>query len=155
MRLTYAVDDGRRLALSLRASTPLHGLGREAAAGVDWLPSRLPVHLLVEQRLPLDGGPARPAAQLIAGGLVRLPLRLDAEAYGQAGAVLRRGGFADGAARVTRGLLARRGAHLDLGAGIWGAAQRAVARLDAGPSLALTVPAGSAGVRLAVDYGIM
>lgn len=151
-RVTYAVDKAGHVALSARASAPLRGVGREAALGVDIRPTRLPVHLLAEQRLPLDGGPARPALQLIGGGAIHLPFRLVAEGYAQAGGVHRRGAFADGSARLTRKVLARRGFVLDLGAGAWGAAQRGIARLDTGPTLGLTLPAPHRTVRLAVDY---
>lgn len=151
-RLTYAVDTARRVALSARVSTPLRDGGREAAAGIDWQPLRLPLHLLVEERVPLDGGPARPAAQVIGGALLHLPLRVDAEGYGQAGGVYRRGGFADGSVRLARPLLAGHGVRLDLGAGSWAAAQRRVSRVDVGPTLAVTVPAAGATVRLAADY---
>ena len=152
MRVTYALDDAHRLALSARVSTPLRGSGREAAFGVDLRPTRLPIHLLAEARLPLDGGPARPAAQLIGGFAHHLPLGSMAEAYAQGGGVYRRGGFADGAARLTRTLAATRLVSLDLGAGVWGAAQRGVTRLDVGPTLGLTLPARGGSVRLAIDY---
>lgn len=152
MRLSYRIDQGRRIAVSARASAPLNGAGREAAAGLDWQPSRLPLHLLAEQRLPLDGGTPRPAVQLIGGGTLRLPLRLSAEGYAQAGGVYRRGGFADGSARLSRAVLRRTLFTLDLGAGGWGAAQRQVSRLDLGPTIGLTLPARDGTLRLAVDY---
>ena len=152
MRVTYAIGEARRVALSARISAPLRGRGREAALGVDWRPTRLPLQLLVEQRLPLDGGKPRPAAQLIGGTVLRLPLHFSAEGYAQAGGVYRRGTFADGSARLSRALIARAGYTIDLGAGTWGAAQRAVARLDTGPTLGLTLPAQGGTVRLAIDY---
>ncbi|HEU0045338.1 hypothetical protein [Sphingomonas sp.] len=151
-RLTYALGDERRIALSARASTPLRGKGSEAALGVDWQPTRLPIHLLVEARMPLEGGPARPAAQLISGWAGRLPLRLSGEVYAQAGVVAGPGGFADGAARVTHPLLTVGNAQVDAGAGAWGAAQRGVERLDLGPTLGMTVPVKGGAVRLSVDY---
>lgn len=153
-RLTYAVDAARRVRLSARASTPLRGSasGREAAAGVDWRPTDWPVHLLVEARLPLDGGAAAPAAQVVAGIAGRLPFRMEVDAYGQAGAVHRRGGFADGAIRVGRALAELRVARIDLGAGAWGAAQRGAARLDVGPTLGILLPAKGRSVRLSMDY---
>ena len=154
VRLVYAVDEARTIGLSGRLSTPLRGRGREAALGVDWRPTALPVSLLVEQRIPLDGGPARPAAQLIAGMATRLPYRLQLEAYAQAGAVHRRGGFADGAARLTRPLLTSRVATIDLGAGGWGAAQRDAARLELGPTLGVTLPARGATIRVGADYRV-
>lgn len=151
-RLTYAVDRARSLAVSARLSAPLAGRGREAALGIDWRPTPLPIHVLVEQRIPLDGGEPRPAAQLVASLTTRLPLDLTLDLYGQAGAVHRRGGFGDGAARLSRRLFASRLASLDLGAGSWGAAQRNVARLDVGPTVGLSLPAQGGSVRLGVDY---
>ena len=151
-RLTYAVDSNRHVALSGRVSAPLRGHGPEAAAGVDWQPLPAPLHLLVEMRVPLDGGPALPAAQLISGGAARLPLGFQIEGYAQAGAVRRRGAFADGSARVSHRLIERGRTQLDLGGGAWGAAQRGVARIDVGPTAGLSLPAGPAAVRLGLDY---
>ena len=152
VRLTYAVDRDRRVALSGRVAAPLSGRGREAAAGVDWQPLPLPVHLLAEVRAPLDGGSALPAVQVIGGGAARLPFGLLLEGYAQAGAVRTRGAFADGSARVTRPLASIGRARVDLGAGSWGAAQRGVSRVDVGPTLGVAVPAGRASVRLGIDY---
>lgn len=154
VRLTYAIDRARSVALSGRLSAPLSGRVREAALGLDWRPTTLPVYLLIEQRVPLDGGPARPAAQLIGSVHRRLPHDLRLEAYAQAGAVLRRGGFADGAVRLATPLLETRAATVDLGAGGWGAAQRDVARLDFGPTLRLALPARGGSVRLGLDYRV-
>lgn len=152
VRLTYALGEDRRVALSGRLSTPVRGRGREGAMGLDWQPTRLPVHLLVEGRVPLDGGRARPAAQLIAGVAKPLPFRGQFEAYAQAGAVHRRGGFADGSARIVRPVLDTGAARVDFGAGIWGAAQRGASRIDLGPTLSIAVPVGGAAIRLGVDY---
>lgn len=154
-RLTYALDDERRLALSARVSTPTRGRGAELAFGLDLRPTRLPVHLLVEERFGLDGGGARPAAGVIAGFSAALPERSRLDAYGQGGAVWRRGGFVDGAAIVTRPVLERGRTRIELGGGAWGAAQRRVARLDLGPSLAVVAPVAEQAVRLQIDYGIM
>lgn len=154
VRVTYALDAGRAVALSARASTPLRGAGREGAVGIDWRPTRLPVHLLIEQRVSLDTGAMRPAAQAIAGGAVRLPLGLRLDGYGQAGAIHRRGGFADAAAHLVLPVAGGDIATLDVGAGGWGAAQRGVARVDVGPTVGVTVPTRDGSVRLAVDYRV-
>lgn len=156
VRVTYAIDRARSVALSARLSAPLSGRGREAALGLDWRPTALPVSLLVEERLPLDGGPPRPAAQLIGGLTKRLPLGVQIESYAQVGAVYRRGGFADGAARIARPLLASHDVTVDIGAGGWGAAQRGAARLDVGPTIGVALPARvrsvGGSVRLGLDY---
>ena len=154
LRLTYALGDARRVALSGRVSAPVRGRGREAGLGIDWRPTRLPVHLLAEERVSLDGGGGHPAVQLIAGFVQPWPARLSLETYGEAGVIATRGGFADGAARIGRPLLERRAVRLDLAAGGWAAAQRGAARFDIGPSVGLSVPVGKASVRLALDYRV-
>lgn len=151
-RLTYALDGNRRVALSARLSAPISGAGAEAGIGVDIRPTRLPIHLLAEQRVGLDGGGTRPAVAVIAGASTALPGRARLDTYGQGGAVWRRGGFFDGAALVTRSLFQRGRTRLELGGGAWGAAQRQVARLDLGPSVALAAPAGDVALRLQLDY---
>lgn len=56
LRLVYALGDRRRFALVARVATPLEGKGREAAVGIEWQPTRLPIRLVAEQRFVLDGG---------------------------------------------------------------------------------------------------
>ena len=153
-RLTYAVDRERRVALSARISTPLEGKGREAGLGIDLRPGAPPVHLLLEQRFALDGGGSRPAMTIVAGGSTALPGRVRVDAYAQGGAVWRRGGFADGAAVASRTAAERDAVRLEIGAGLWGAAQRRAERLDLGPSAALIAPVGGKAVRLQLDYRV-
>lgn len=153
-RIAYALDRNRRLAAFVRVDTPLSGKGREASVGLDWRPTPLPVRVVVEERVPLDGGSTAPAAGLVGGfgPVLRHGLRL--EGYGQAG-VLARGkgeGFADGAVRATRPIAALTGLSFDLGAGAWGGAQRDAARLDLGPTLGATVPIGKRAIRIALDW---
>lgn len=152
-RATYLVDRRRRIALAARVSTPLEGRGQEAALGVDWQPTAAPLHLVAEQRVPLDGGRSRPAAYVI-GGLdpVAVGGGFRLEAYGQAGAVARTGAFADGAVRLARPVAQAGGLRLDLGVGSWGGAQRGVARLDIGPSAALVLPVAGRAVRVTLDW---
>lgn len=155
VRLSYAIDGARRLALNARVSSALDGTGREVGLGITWRPTRAPVTLLAEERLPLDGGRAGPAVAAV-GGLNPTPVAAGfrLEGYAQAGAVKRGNiqAFADGFVRLTRpvtsGALA-----IDLGAGAWGGAQPGAARLDLGPSLGLTLPpVDGRRLRLTLDW---
>lgn len=155
VRALYTIDRTRRLALSARLATPLSGKGREAALGIDWQPTRLPLHLIAEQRLSLDGGRSGPAV-LAVGGLAptRLAAGFDIEGYVQTGAVARGRiePFADGAARLTRPLVARGGWRLDAGVGAWGGAQRGATRVDIGPTLGLAMPLAGRRLRITADW---
>jgi hypothetical protein len=157
-RLTYTLDTDRRIALSGRVSAPLCGRGSEAAIGVDWQPSRLPVHVIAEQRIGLDGNRGGPTVELVGGiGPVGIAQGVQLDGYAQAGAIARGGieAFADGAARLTHPVVQRDRVRLDLGLGAWGGAQRGAARLDVGPTLGIVVPVGRIGLRLTADCGIM
>lgn len=143
-RLGYRLNEegARPLALSARFYSPVRDLDEaEAAVGIEWQPSRaVPVRLLAERRQAL-GESGRSAFALTAYGGVSDqpvgPLRL--ESYAQAGVVgLRsRDLFADGSARLLAPVAAVPG--LAAGAGLWGAAQPGVSRLDAGPAISLRI----------------
>ncbi|MFS0772536.1 hypothetical protein [Sphingomonas sp. 1P08PE] len=155
VRVTWLLDRRRRLAVSARLSSPLAGRGQEVAAGLDWQPAPAPVHLIVERRIAIDGGRGGTAALVVAGLDPRpLPLGFSIEAYGQAGVVARDrvDGFADGAVRVSRPILRRGGLVLDLGIGGWAGAQRDAARVDIGPTIALTAPIADRRIRLTLDW---
>lgn len=152
-RLLYRLSESRAgtLSLSARAYLPLRRpRGAEAAAGVDWRPLRLPLHLLAErrQRLGRDGRSAF-ALTAYGGGSVALPLKTRLDAYAQAGVVglRRRDLFVDGAARIVR-----RAGPVEIGGGVWGAAQPGVARVDIGPSLALPLRVRAITLRLGADW---
>lgn len=147
-RATYIIADRARIALAARISAPLRGRGREAAFGIGWQPTAAPIHVIAEQRLPLDGGDARPAA-FVTAGLDRAVFgpRFRVDGYGQAGGVLGRGLFVDAAARVTTSV-----ARLHLGLGSWAGAQRGASRIDIGPTAALVLPIADRGVRLTLDW---
>lgn len=148
-RVAWLVSPRHRLAAYGRITTPLSGSGREAALGLEWQPSRAPVRLIAERRFGLDGNPGGTGLGLITGlDTEWRGFRL--EAYGQAGAVLRRRAdpYADGAARGTRTVETSGPVRLGLGAGAWGAAQRDARRLDIGPSATLAVR----NLRLALDW---
>jgi hypothetical protein len=156
LRMTYLLDERRRVALAARIATPLRGRGTEAAIGLDWQPTAAPVHLVLEQRVGLDGARGGPTALAIAG-LNPTPIAAGfrLEAYAQGGVILRDGkaeGFGDGAARLARPVATLGGATLDLGLGAWAAGQRGAARVDAGPTLGVALPVAGRSVRVSLDW---
>ena len=154
LRLTYPLDGAQRVAMSARVSGPLAGMGNEIALGIDWQPTRAPIHVLAEQRVAIDGDASGPMLGLV-GGFGPTPVRRDLvlEGYGQAGVVARRGGgfFADGAVRAARPLGAIRGMAINAGAGLWGGVQPGAGRLDIGPTVDLVLPF-EPRMRLAADW---
>jgi hypothetical protein len=155
LRVAYALGDARRMAIVARVASPLQGKGREAAIGLEWRPTKLPVRLVAEYRVAFDGGGSGPAAGIIAGtGPAPIALGFDLETYGQAGIISRRRTepFAEGAARLSRPAAKLGGAKVDLGLGTWGGAQRGVQRLDIGPSLGVRVPVAGKSLHLSLDW---
>lgn len=155
-RLAYALGRAGRVSVVGRLATPLEGRGREAALGLEWRPTRLPIRLFAEQRFALDRGRGGPSAGVIAGLYEQLPLDFRLEAYGQVGAVKRDRveGFADGVGRMTRAVAKFGPATVDIGAGAWGGAQRRAERLDFGPTIGASVPIAGRNVRLTIDYRV-
>jgi hypothetical protein len=155
LRLAYALTADRRLALAVRASSPLGEGMREVALGVEWQPTRLPVRLVAEHRFALGAGRGGPTLAVV-GGIGPMPLAAGfaLESYAQAGIIGRDGGegYADGAVRIARPVARLGGTRFDLGGGAWGAAQKGARRLDLGPSLSATVPLGRQPVRLSLDW---
>jgi hypothetical protein len=155
LRLAYALTENRRLALAARVSSPLGDGMRELALGVEWQPTRLPVRLVAEQRIALGAGRGGPTLAAVGGiGPVPVAAGFALESYAQAGIIARDGGegYADGAVRIARPLARLGGTRLDLGAGVWGAAQKGATRLDLGPSLSATVPLARQPVRVSLDW---
>ncbi len=149
VRAAWLIAPRHRLAAYGRVTTPLSGAGREVALGMEWQPGRAPVRLIAERRFGLDGNPGGTGLGVITGiDTEWRGFRL--EAYGQAGAVLRRRAdpYADGAVRGARTMKAVGPVRLALGAGAWGAAQRDAQRLDIGPSATLAVR----NLRVALDW---
>lgn len=154
-RVTYALGDARRLALAARVSTAIGTRQQEAAIGLDWQPTRLPVHVVAEQRIGVRGARGGPALGLIAGiGPAPVTGSLTIDAYAQGGAIARDGveGYVDGAARLAHPFVRIGQARLDLGVGAWGGAQRGASRLDLGPSVTLVVPLSERAIRLSLDW---
>lgn len=155
-RVLYRISGAHRLSLAGRVAAPLKGRGAEAAIGLDWQPSAAPVHLVVEQRIRLDGERGGPTGMVI-GGLNPTPIAAGfrLEAYAQAGAILRGGrmeAFGDGALRLARPIAAIGGTTIDVGVGSWAAGQRGAARADIGPTIGVAVPIAGRSVRLALDW---
>lgn len=143
----------------LRASAALAGVSeKEIAGGISGrLLSGLPLRFAAELRLgDTDRGTKlRPAAFAVTElPPVTLPLGGVAEAYLQGGYV---GGefataFVDGQGRIERPMRRRGSVELSVGGGAWGGAQKDSARLDVGPTAAVTFPLGPGRGRLAADY---
>ncbi|WP_240502209.1 hypothetical protein [Sphingomonas panacis] len=155
LRLAYLLDRRHRLAVMARVTSPLGSGLREAAIGLEWQPTRLPVRIVAEQRIAIDGGKGGPAVELV-GGFGPLPIgggfRL--ESYAQAGAIHRdrTEGFVDGAAHLSHPIGALGPISIDVGAGLWGGAQRGAERLDVGPSITATLPIANQRLRVSLDW---
>ena len=154
VRVAYALTD--RLAVAGRAAAALATRQSDAAVGVEWRPTALPVRLVAEQRAGIERARGGPSLGVV-GGVSGVPLaagfRLDG--YGQAGVIGRDGaeGYADGAIRAARVVAGEgKAMSLDLGLGAWGAAQRDARRVDVGPSVAAVLPVGGRRVRVTLDW---
>ncbi len=128
-----------RIALSGRISSPLSQMnGKEAALGLFVRQEgQIPLELGIERRFALDPGGRDAMALVGSTGIYDYALgggfRLDG--YAQAGVVgfRRRDLFADGALLIERPVFGDDRHSLRLGAGVWGAAQPGLSRLDIGP----------------------
>ena len=163
IRYQFASESALRPQAYLRASAALAGAReRELAAGLSARPlAGVPLRVAVEARVgETDRGTrVRPTAFAVTEfPPLELPLGVRAEAYAQGGYV---GGefataFVDGQARVERAIFRRGETELSAGAGVWGGAQRDAARLDIGPTAAVSFRLGPksfrARGRVAADY---
>lgn len=155
VRLVRTLDARSRVAAAGRVTTPLEGPGQEAALGVEWQPTRLPVRLVAEQRLGLDTRAGGPTLAMVGGtGPQPVAAGFGVESYAAAGAIGRDGLqlFAEGSVRLARpaGRIGR--SALAIGAGAWGATQPGAARVDIGPSVELAVPVSGRRLRLIADW---
>lgn len=130
----------------------------ELATGLSARPiGQIPLRAHAEMRVTrfTDGTRPRPAAFVTSElPVVRMPARLRAEAYFQAGYVAGRGatGFADGQVHVLHDVPGIDLGELSLGAAAWGGAQEGAQRLDLGPSARLDLTIGKAPARVSLDY---
>lgn len=159
--LRYALSPASRSRpfLFARAVQALDGSGDgDLATGFGVRPlADLPITAHAEMRLSSRGRgiEVRPAA-FVSGGFENLAIapRVAVRGYGQAGYV---GGtdatpFVDGSLVADTLALRLKGAHLAVGAGTWGGAQRGSSRLDTGPSVSVAFPVGIGSARLSADY---
>lgn len=154
LRVVRAIDPARRIAAAGRVTTPLEGAGQEAALGVEWQPTRLPVRLVAEHRLGIDSRSGGPTVAVV-GGAGPVPVAgFTMESYAATGAIGRDGlqFFAEGSVRATRPAGRVGKSALSLGGGAWAATQPGAARVDIGPSLELAVPVGSRRLRALLDW---
>lgn len=154
-RLAYAIGQAQRVAIVGRIASPLAGAGQEGAIGIEWRPTHLPVRLVAEQRIGINGAAGGPSVAIV-GGINPLPIAggFRLEGYGQAGIIGRNGviGYADGAVRVHRQVAMIGESPIDVGGGGWGAIQPGAARLDLGPSIGARLPLGTNGLRVSLDW---
>lgn len=154
-RAAYRVSE--EASLAARVYSPLESRrGAEAAVGADWhvAGGNTPLRLSVERRIAIgrDGRDAW-SAYAAGGFFTALAAGLEADGYGQAGVVgaKRQDLFADGALRIARPVALGDGIRATVGAGVWGAAQPGVERLDIGPRAAVSVPAGGTALSVGLD----
>jgi hypothetical protein len=155
VRLTYAIDPARRLSLAGRISTALASRQSEAAIGLDWKPTSLPLHLVAEQRIGVDRARGGPSLGLIGGfGPVPVTRWLLIDGYAQGGGIVRDGieGFVDGAVRLSHPIGTLGASRIELGLAAWGAAQRGAARLDAGPTASAILPIAGKSLRVSLEW---
>lgn len=162
-RYRLAPESGHAPQAYLRASSALAGpLDKDLAAGLSARPlPRVPLRVALEARVSqtAQGTELRPAAIAVTElPPARLPGGVRAEAYVQGGYV---GGrfataFVDGQGRVEHNVARFGDTEVSAGAGVWGGAQKGAARLDVGPTAAVSFrlgpKSGGARGRLAADY---
>jgi len=159
-RLRWQLNPGDQIRSALygRVSTPLDDLsGAEAAFGAEWhpLPGQ-PFWVAAERRVAL-GKQGRDAwAAYVAGGIWKagLPGGTTLDGYAQAGVVgaKSRDLFADGSLRLSRPIGGEQSPRV--GAGVWGAAQPGVARLDVGPHARIPIKVAKQPFSISADYRV-
>lgn len=158
LRLAYGFGDSGRARVYGRGTVAIERPSQsEAAFGVAFAPTmRLPVDIVVEQRVAVGRQGRTALAAMLVGGVgdLALPGGFRLDAYAQAGIVgaRRRDGFADGAVVVDTMVGSGDGASLRLGALAAAAVQPGTARVDVGPRVTLKLPRVGRGSRIALDW---
>jgi hypothetical protein len=161
VRYRLAPSSGHAPLAYVRASSALAGpLERDVVAGLSGRPApRVPLRVALEARVSQTelGTELRPAVIAVTElPPAKLPHGARAEAYVQGGYV---GGdfataFVDGQGRVERTVARLGDAEVSAGVGAWGGAQKGAARLDIGPTAAVSFRLGETRGRLAADYRV-
>lgn len=159
-RVHWRINPGDQLRTALygRVSSPLDDLdGAEAAVGAEWHPlAGKPVWVAAERRIAIGKQGRNAWSAYVAGGIWKsgLPMGLTFDGYGQAGVVgaKKRDLFADGALRLSRPMASEQGPRV--GAGVWGAAQPGVARLDVGPHARVPIKVAKQPFSISADYRV-
>ena len=143
----------------LRASSALQGaLEQDLVAGLSARPvPGAPLRFAAEARVTETGMgiELRPAVVAVTEfPPLGLPRGIRVEAYVQGGYVAGRfaTAFVDGQGRVERPVARLGETGIAAGAGVWGGAQKGAARLDVGPTAAISFRLGEARGRVAADY---
>lgn len=142
---------GPGVALTARLSAALASRQSEGALGL--AVRRGALALIAERRFALDAGGRNDWSVTAVAGVAdaRLPYGMRLDAYAQAG-IVGRDGFADGAVRVERGIVANHLGSLSVGVGSWVGIQPGVARLDIGPQLVARTMLGGNALRVSAEW---
>jgi hypothetical protein len=152
-----SVAKSASLNVNIRASAPLdHAAGKEVALGLALnVRGKIPVDLILERRIPIGTGTPAFAA-ILATGLndVHILKKAILNGYLQTGFVAdsRIEPFVDGSFTATRIVRLNSRRSIQVGVGIWGAAQSGISRLDIGPVVAGRVPVRGGTFRLAAEW---
>ncbi len=145
--------------LSVRASMPLSGRGKELAMGIslagnDKLP--LPFEIIGERRFRVGEEKADKWALVLTSGLSDAPVNKSwkLNSYGQIGVVGTKNAnfFAGGQVTIDRNILDSRLINLRAGVGIWGETQKGGSRLDIGPEIVLLPRQTEVPLRISVQW---
>jgi hypothetical protein len=150
--------DGTSLSLNFRVSAPLSTkIGAEGAIGVSIrTATKQPIDFIVERRIPFGKDGRSDFAAIVATGFDDVPIGrgLLASAYGQSGIVgfSQPDFFVNGAARLEHDLIPKSRLKIRLGAGVWGAAQPGLSRLDVGPLVSVRFPIAKTNMRVSAEW---
>jgi hypothetical protein len=159
-RLRWRLNSGAQLRTAFygRLSSPLDDRsGAEAAIGAEWHPlAGQPLWIAAARRIAVGKQGRNAWSAYVAGGVWKpdLPMGVTLDGYAQAGIVgaKQHDLFVDGAMRISRPIGTEQGPRI--GAGVWGAAQPGVARLDIGPHARIPLKVARQPFSISADYRV-